>query len=103
MALALPATTNAEIEEKTTAINNAISGLVFAGQSALDEAVSTANELTSGDYTSVSRSVLEQALALPVTTNAEVETKTAAINAAIEALISASSYDDLTSAQSIAQ
>ena len=85
-ALALPATTNTQVLAKTAAINTAIAALVFAGQEALDTAVAEAAALVPADYTAGSWTVLQTELALPEDTNAEVEDKTAAINAAIAAL-----------------
>ena len=84
-AKALPETTNAEVVAKTTAINNAIDALVFAGQEALDTAKAIVK--TETDYTSTSWTVLVNAKALPETTNAEVVAKTTAINNAIDALV----------------
>ena len=84
-ALALPETTNTEIVAKTTAINTAIAGLVFAGQAALDTAKTAESALLSTDY--VDYSAVTTALALPETTNAEVVTKTTAINTAIAGLV----------------
>ena len=86
-ARALPHSTQAEIAAKTTAINNAITALVFAGKADLDAAKLTAAGKVQGDYTVGSWSTLTTALALPETTNAEVVTKTTAINNAITALV----------------
>lgn len=87
-ALALPDTTNTEILAKTTAINNAISNLIFAGQANLDTAKAAEALLISTNY--VDFSAVTTALALPETTNAEVVAKTTAINSAIVGLVSKS-------------
>lgn len=50
-ALRLTTGTNTEVVAKTTAINNAISGLVYAGKEGLDTATMTASGLTEIDYT----------------------------------------------------
>ncbi|HCC08074.1 MAG TPA: hypothetical protein DEP72_07975 [Clostridiales bacterium] len=86
-ALALPETTNTEVVAKTTAINNAIAGLEFAGQAALDAAKTAESGLLSTDY--VDYSAVTTALALPETTNTEIVAKTTAINNAIAGLITA--------------
>jgi len=86
-ALALAETTLTEITTKTTTINDAIAALVFAGQADLDTATTAAGLLTESDYTVATRGDLTTALALAETTNAEVVTKTTAINDAIAALV----------------
>jgi alpha-tubulin suppressor-like RCC1 family protein len=86
-ALELPESTNEEAIVKANAIEAAIAGLQFAAQGALDEAIAAAEALTESDYSPESWSNLQAALALPVTTNAEVVAKTSAITDAIDALI----------------
>ncbi len=86
-ALLLAETTNSEVVAKTTAINNAISGLVFASQADLDSAVLNANSKLQAEYTTVSWQVLADALLLSETTNDEVVSKIAAINNAINGLV----------------
>jgi hypothetical protein len=85
--LLLPERTNSEVVAKTTAINNAISGLVFAGQASLDTSKLNANSKLQADYTVESWKVLADALLLPETTNNEVVIKTSAINNAITGLV----------------
>jgi hypothetical protein len=95
-ALALPATTNAEVVAKTAAINAALAALEFAGQAALNTAVAAAGALTQTDYTAGTWTTLQTALALPATTNAEIVAKTAAINAAISGLVPIKNVSVLT-------
>ncbi|MGD6942409.1 hypothetical protein ACQCT6_10250 [Cytobacillus gottheilii] len=85
-ALELPETTNAEVIAKTEAIQEALTGLEFAGQSALNTAKAIAEEKQESDYTSESYSPLKSALELPETTNAEVVAKTEAIQEALAGL-----------------
>lgn len=85
-ALALPETSNVLVLAKTSAINDAIAALVFAGMAALIVAENAAAALTESDWTPETWSILEDALTLPETTNAEVVTKTTAINNAISGL-----------------
>ncbi|MFC5732011.1 Ig-like domain-containing protein [Cytobacillus gottheilii] len=86
LALELPETTNAEVIAKTEAIQEALTGLEFAGQSALNTAKAIAEEKQESDYTFESYSPLKAALELPETTNAEVVAKTEAIQEALAGL-----------------
>ena len=90
-ALALPETTNAEVVAKTTAIDEAIAALVFAGQAALDIAKAEVIGLVEADYTIASWILFTDAMVtanvLPETTNIEVITKTLAIDNAIAELV----------------
>ena len=99
-ALGLPEATPADIADKTSAINSAIDGLVFAGQADLDAAVGQTTGLNQNDYTPESWATLTTALSLPETTNAEVVDKTNAINAAIDALVTKTAADALADAKS---
>jgi len=58
-----------------------------ADVAALDTAISAAGALTSTNYTIASWGALAEALALPATTNAEIITKTTAVNDAISRLV----------------
>ena len=100
-ALALDETTDAEVVAKTTSINNAISGLIFAGKANLDIAKASDDALVELDYTIASWVVLTNALALSETTNAEVVVKTTAINSAIEGLITTVANNDLIDAKAL--
>ncbi|QVY61315.1 Ig-like domain-containing protein [Cytobacillus gottheilii] len=82
-AIDMPETTNAEVVAKTEAIQNALAGLEFAGQSALNTAKAKAEEKEEADYTSKSYNALKSVLELPETTNAEVVAKTEAIEEAL--------------------
>ena len=87
-ALALPETTNEEVLAKETAIDAAVAGLITViAADDLQTAKDAAGALTESDYTEASWADLETALALPETTDAEVVTKTTAINNAIAALV----------------
>jgi hypothetical protein len=88
-ALALPETTNAQIVTKTTAINNAYSGLTFLSQATLNYYVNLAMTKVKADYTTTSWAVLTKALALPEKTNAEVTSKYLSIKSALSKLIPA--------------
>jgi hypothetical protein len=79
--------TQTQIDDAAALIGTTKSALVFAGLADLNAAKDAANALTEADYTAGSWSDLTTALALPETTNAEVVTKTGAINAAIAALV----------------
>jgi hypothetical protein len=92
-AKALLATTNALVVTKTNAINEAIEGLVFAGQADLEAAVLNAISKAKCDYTAASWSSLTSAQALPETTNALVVAKTIAINDAVRGLVFAGKAD----------
>jgi hypothetical protein len=92
-ALALPESDNAEKAAKTTAIDNAITALVFAGAADLATAKTAAAALTQADYTASTWAALTTALALPETTNVEITAKTTAINNAIMGLVSAADQD----------
>jgi hypothetical protein len=92
-ALAMPETTNTEVINKTNAINNAITALVFAGLADLNTAKANAAALVQTDYAVASWSTLTTALAMPETTNTEVVTKTNSINSAITALVFAGLAD----------
>jgi hypothetical protein len=97
--------TQTEIDDATALIGTTKAALVFAGQADLDAAIATASALTETDYTTITWGDLATALALPETTNAEVVTKTGAINDAIAALVLIGDLTALTaeivSAQSI--
>jgi hypothetical protein len=99
-ALSLPQSTNAQIVDKTVAINSALSGLVFAGQADLDTVVSDANSRVQNIYTDASwtlfTSARTSALTLPETTNALVVAKREALNTAILSLITRTADADLT-------
>jgi autotransporter-associated beta strand protein len=98
-AMALPATTNAEILAKTAALNAAMAGLITkTAQSALDTVIDTAGKLNPASYSPTSWNALTAALALPATTNAQVLAKTAAINAAMASLITKETQNELDSA-----
>ena len=97
-ALAMTGNTNTQVVAKTTAINDAITALVFAGQADLNTAKAAAAALTQTDYTPASWSDLTDALALPETTNAQVVAKTAAINDAIDALTTPADKTGLSAA-----
>lgn len=88
-ALELPKpTTEAQTKAKADAINTAISGLVFAGQAALDAAILDANLYVEADYTEESYQQLTAALAIqPLQSNNEVKAKTAMIQQAIGQLV----------------
>lgn len=95
-ALLLPETTNAEIVAKTSAINNAISLLKFAGQADLDAAKLEASKKVEINYTASSWKALKDALALSETTNAQVVAKTIAINNALANLVIFTDTTELT-------
>ncbi|OAB26031.1 hypothetical protein PMSD_26090 [Paenibacillus macquariensis subsp. defensor] len=84
--------TQVEVDETVVNIKEAKEALVFAGQSALDEAVANATALIENedDYTEASLAstllLLADAFELPKTTNAEVIVKTTAYNDAIKNL-----------------
>jgi alpha-tubulin suppressor-like RCC1 family protein len=92
-ALALPQRNAAEIATKLAALDEALSGLEFAGRAALDAAIAATDDLAEGDYTLESWENLEGALALPETSNAEVVAKTDAITDAIDGLVLAAQAD----------
>jgi len=96
-ARALPHTTNDLMVTKTSAINNAINGLVFAGKANLDIAKALAATKVQSTYTSSSWLALTNALALSETTNALMVEKTIAINNAIAGLSFASIKYKVTS------
>ena len=83
----LAQTTNALVLAKTTAINNALGGLVFAGLADLNIAKASITGKIQSDYTSGSWTALTNAIALPETTNDEIVAKTTAINNAISGLV----------------
>ncbi|MGV8906623.1 MAG: Ig-like domain-containing protein [Acetobacterium sp.] len=83
-ALALPATTPAEQIAQAAAINAAIAALVTQTQ-ALATATATAGALSPAEYSNFA--AVTAALALPEVTPADITAKTAAINAAIAALV----------------
>ncbi len=92
-ALAKPETTVAEKNAKTSAINSAISGLVLAGEADLATVktnVATAKS-NQANYTTASFTLFSADLivaeALPEVTNAEIVTKTNALNAALAKLV----------------
>ena len=89
----LLATTNALVVTKTNAINDAIKGLIFAGQADLDAAMENASFKIQGDYTTESWATLTSAKALPETTNALVVAKTNAINNSVKDLVFAGRAD----------
>ena len=91
--------TQAEVDAAEAAITAAQAYLVFEGKAGLDTAKGTAAGLTEADYTAASWADLTTALALPETTNAEVVTKTTAINSAIENLQLILSYNGSVSGQ----
>ena len=71
--MALPATTNAEVVTKTTAINAAIDDLItVASNNALIAAESAASVLIEYEYTPETWSALEDALNLPETSDEEM-------------------------------
>lgn len=82
-ALALPEITQPETSVKTLAINTAIDNLVFIGLEDLEQAKLDASALVEGSYTPETWGDLEDALALPETTNALIVIKTNAINDAV--------------------
>lgn len=82
-ALALPEITQPETSVKTLAINTAIDNLVFIGLEDLEQAKLDASALVEGSYTPETWGDLEDALALPETTNALIVIKTTAINDAV--------------------
>jgi hypothetical protein len=90
-ALGLPETTNSEMVAKTIAIGQAINGLRFAGQAALDTAKTNVAAKVEADYTTTSwttfTSEVTTANVLPETTNTEVVTKTTAFNTAMTKLV----------------
>ncbi|MEG3068236.1 MAG: X2-like carbohydrate binding domain-containing protein [Syntrophaceticus schinkii] len=89
--------TQEEVDAATAAILAAQADLVFAGQAGLDTAAAAADQLKETDYTKASWAVLEAALAMPETTNAEVVAKTKAINEAISNLEEATEETEETS------
>ncbi len=73
----------------TMTVNVAPDPDIAANKAALDAAKEAAGKKTEADYTIASWNVLTDALALPEATNAEVLTKTTAINNAIAGLVNA--------------
>ncbi|TGE39572.1 cell wall-binding repeat-containing protein [Desulfosporosinus fructosivorans] len=92
-ALALPEVTTVNKTDKATAINNAIAGLVESGAANLVTAKATVAtaKTNQADYTVASFTLFSAALitaeALPESTNAEIVTKTSALNAASAKLV----------------
>ncbi|MEG2447670.1 MAG: hypothetical protein RSB45_01265 [Bacilli bacterium] len=86
-ALALPETTFDEIEAKITALNNAVTGLVFADSAALTTIETTVNTLNEATYTAESWAAITAAKALKADTNQLVIDKTTALTKANAALI----------------
>lgn len=79
--------TQVAVDAAAAAIGTAKAALVFAGAADLVTAKAAAAALVQANYTAASWAGLVTALALSETTNAEVVTKTTAINAAIAALV----------------
>ncbi|MCJ1908244.1 S-layer homology domain-containing protein [Planococcus ruber] len=88
-ALELPKpTTEAQTKAKADAINTAITGLVFAGQAALEAAMLDAKLYVEADYTEESYQQLASALTIQqLQSNNEVKAKTAMIRQAIDQLV----------------
>lgn len=78
--------TQDELDAEISKISTTKSKLVFAGKSDLDAAIASISGLVPADYTTASWNILLVTLEMPVTTNAEVVAKTAAINSARDGL-----------------
>ncbi|WP_214044523.1 fibronectin type III domain-containing protein, partial [Methanomethylovorans sp.] len=87
--------TGGDNEGTSNSLENVIT-LTDLNQANLTTAKNTAAALTEGNYTASTWSDLTTALALAETTNAEVITKTTAINDAIAGLITVTADADLT-------
>ena|GEM_PF-3404602 len=93
VAILLPETTNTEVVTKTRTINNAVSGLVFAGKPELDKIMAIANSKIKSDYKIGSWLLLKVTKLLPETRNDLVVIKTKALKYAISQLVFVSQED----------
>ena len=86
-ALALPESSTALMQAKADAINAILASLItVSAQKALDELLTRIATLAQDEYTPGSWSVLQHALALPISTNAQVLVKIEALNRALQRL-----------------
>jgi 2-phospho-L-lactate guanylyltransferase (CobY/MobA/RfbA family) len=90
--------TPTDVTNAITAIGTGKAALMFAGAADLTTAKAAAATKVEADYTPASWTALTSALALPEITNAEVVTKTTAINSAIAGLVLKADKSALTAA-----